>query len=132
MGQPSTSQNPTNVETPLRVIPIITCSHAVKKRKTSSSRTLVETTRGLKKLKFNHDTINPSEAIHLSIPIGTQWQNNSCAYDAVYTVLFNIYGMKIKLLWNPAGENWSLTFSIRWLMRLTRTKASHQHSCDTH
>ncbi|KAF8233645.1 hypothetical protein L208DRAFT_1555052, partial [Tricholoma matsutake] len=27
----------------------------------------------------------------LSIPVGTQWQSNSCAYDAVVTVLFNIW-----------------------------------------
>jgi hypothetical protein len=28
---------------------------------------------------------------HLFIPIGTRWQNNSCAYDAICTVLFNVW-----------------------------------------
>ena len=44
-----------------------------------------------KKIKFNHLPDNPSKPIQLNIPLGTCWQNNSCAYDAVITLLFNIW-----------------------------------------
>ena len=27
----------------------------------------------------------------MNIPLGTRWQNNSCAYDAIITILFNIW-----------------------------------------
>ena len=45
----------------------------------------------IKKIKFSHlsDTSEPS--IRLDIPLGMHWQNNSCAYDAVITILFNIW-----------------------------------------
>jgi PIF1-like helicase len=44
----------------------------------------------IKRVKFQH--INDhSDFQRLGIPIGTQWQNNSCAYDAVITILFNIW-----------------------------------------
>ena len=46
--------------------------------------------RNVKKVKFCHD-IDPSAPIPLNVPLGTQWQNNSCAYDAIITVLFNIW-----------------------------------------
>ena len=47
----------------------------------------------IKKIKFRHLTYDPSEptSIQLNIPLGTWWQNNSCAYDAVITLLFNIW-----------------------------------------
>ena len=51
----------------------------------------------LKMPRFDHatDSISkPSHAsttIQMNVPIGTQWQNNSCAYDAVITILFNIW-----------------------------------------
>ena len=45
----------------------------------------------IKKLKFTHLPDDPSNSIRLNIPLGTRWQNNSCAYDAVITVLFNIW-----------------------------------------
>jgi len=46
----------------------------------------------LKKVKFDHLTTDPSnEAVQLNIPLGTQWQTNSCAYDAVLAILFNIW-----------------------------------------
>ena len=48
-----------------------------------------------KKVKFYHDTTSTaaSASIHpnLNVPLGTQWQNNSCAYDAIITVLFNMW-----------------------------------------
>jgi hypothetical protein len=37
------------------------------------------------------------------VPIGTQWQNNSCAYDAVCTILFNIWRAEpaaVSLAWS--------------------------------
>jgi hypothetical protein len=47
-----------------------------------------------KKIKFIHpvsegteNPVNPQSFV----PIGTQWQQNSCAYDAVCTVLFNVW-----------------------------------------
>jgi len=47
----------------------------------------------IKKVKFSHlsGAGDPSRPIRLDIPLGTRWQNNSCAYDAVITVLFNIW-----------------------------------------
>jgi hypothetical protein len=47
----------------------------------------------VKKVKFSHLTDDPSTStpIQLDIPLGTRWQNNSCAYDAVVTLLFNIW-----------------------------------------
>jgi hypothetical protein len=43
-----------------------------------------------KKGKFSHHT-DPSSPVQLKVPLGTQWQNNSCAYDAIITILFNIW-----------------------------------------
>ena len=46
----------------------------------------------VKKVKFFHDTTaDPSAPIQINVPLGTQWQNNSCAYDAIITVLFNMW-----------------------------------------
>jgi hypothetical protein len=50
----------------------------------------------IKKIKFRRlpddiDSDDSSLPIQLNIPLGTRWQNNSCAYDAVITVLFNIW-----------------------------------------
>jgi hypothetical protein len=42
----------------------------------------------MKKLKFKHLASDLSDAVQLNVPLGTQWQNNSSAYDAVVTVLF--------------------------------------------
>jgi hypothetical protein len=44
----------------------------------------------LKKLKFDH-VASTSCGLHVNVPIGTQWHNNSCAYDATSTRLFNIW-----------------------------------------
>ena len=46
----------------------------------------------VKRVKFIHDTTaDPSAPIRINVPLGTQWQNNSCAYDAIITVLFNMW-----------------------------------------
>ena len=46
----------------------------------------------IKKIKFVHLPNDPStKPIQLKAPLGTRWQNNSCAYDAVITLLFNIW-----------------------------------------
>ncbi|KAF8224927.1 hypothetical protein L208DRAFT_1308350, partial [Tricholoma matsutake] len=47
-------------------------------------------TRPLKKLKFDH-VASTSRGLHVNVPVGTQWHNNSCAYDATVTTLFNIW-----------------------------------------
>jgi len=44
----------------------------------------------LKRVKF-HQNVDQSISLRLGVPVGTQWRNNSCAYDAVITVLFNIW-----------------------------------------
>ena len=47
----------------------------------------------IKKIKFCHNVATTSESapVQLDIPLGTQWQNNSCAYDAIITILFNMW-----------------------------------------
>jgi hypothetical protein len=45
----------------------------------------------IKKVKFTHLPNDPSKPVQLNVPLGTRWQNNSCAYDAVITLLFNIW-----------------------------------------
>ncbi|KAF8874671.1 hypothetical protein BD779DRAFT_1407399, partial [Infundibulicybe gibba] len=35
--------------------------------------------------------IKPREIAQHSIPVGTQWEANSCAYDAVVTILYNVW-----------------------------------------
>ena len=54
---------------------------------------------GIKKVKFFHNATSTGSAshgdtsasVHLIIPLGTQWQNNSCAYDVMVTILFNMW-----------------------------------------
>ena len=64
-----------------------------------------------KKLKVSH-TAASSANTHLPprvlTPIGTQWQNNSCAYDAICTVLFNVWRedpAETTLSWNELHNN---------------------------
>lgn len=45
----------------------------------------------VKKLKFKHLASDLSDVVQLSVPLGIRWQNNSCAYDTVFTVLFNVW-----------------------------------------
>ena len=50
----------------------------------------------LKKIKYEHisetGSTDASDPVHcLELPLGTSWSNNSCAYDAVFVVLFNIW-----------------------------------------
>ena len=47
----------------------------------------------IKKVKFHHNSAatDASAPVQLNIPLGTQWQNNSCAYDAIITILFNMW-----------------------------------------
>jgi uncharacterized protein DUF6570/helitron helicase-like protein/PIF1-like helicase len=45
----------------------------------------------VKKVKFCHNATDTSRSVQLNNPLGTQWHNNSCAYDAIITVLFNIW-----------------------------------------
>ena len=48
-------------------------------------------TQSIKKVKFCHNATDTSASVQLNIPLGTQWQNNSCAYDAIITILFNMW-----------------------------------------
>jgi hypothetical protein len=65
------------------------------KRKTSSYNIAGVKKPRIKKIKFSHltdsDDDDESKPIRLNIPLGTRWQNNSCAYDAIITILFNIW-----------------------------------------
>ena len=64
-----------------------------------------------KRLKSSHDTAlfaNTHLPPRVLVPIGTQWENNSCAYDAVCTVLFNIWHedlVETTLSWNKLDNN---------------------------
>ena len=56
-----------------------------------------------KKVKFCHRATDLSAPVRLNVPLGTQWQNNSCAYDAIITILFN--------MWNdPIPESSTISF----------------------
>lgn len=43
-----------------------------------------------KKAKLSHHLIDTSN-VDLCTPSGTQWRNNSCAYNAVVTILLNVW-----------------------------------------
>ena len=58
------------------------------KRKTTN---IVPQSQKAKKVKFCHYTDPSAPTIQLNNPLSTQWHNNSCAYDAIITVLFNIW-----------------------------------------
>ena len=57
----------------------------------------------LKRIKYDHTqahasgsavTVTMTESdpvLRLDVPLGTRWSNNSCAYDAVFVILFNIW-----------------------------------------
>lgn len=45
----------------------------------------------IKRIKFDN-TINPSDTVkHLDLLLGITWMNNSCAYNAIFIVIFNIW-----------------------------------------
>ena len=60
----------------------------------------------VKRFKSHHNAAlqeNNHLPPNILVPIGTQWENNSCAYDAICTVLFNIWRedpAEITLSWN--------------------------------
>jgi len=77
-----------------------------------------------KRFKSYHNVVSDTNTTHLSphvlVPIGTQWQNNSCAYDAICMVLFNIWHEDLEemmLSWNKINNN--------LLNTLTTAFASH-------
>jgi len=41
--------------------------------------------------KVKHEATASKQSTQFLVPIGTQWQNNSCVYDAMCTVLFNVW-----------------------------------------
>ena len=46
----------------------------------------------IKKVKFSHDDHDlTDDPVQLNIPLSTHWENNSCAYDTIVTILFNIW-----------------------------------------
>ncbi|KAF8231453.1 hypothetical protein L208DRAFT_1469729 [Tricholoma matsutake] len=45
----------------------------------------------LKMIKLESTSMDDAEPHSVNIPIGMQWQNNSCAYNAVFTILFNVW-----------------------------------------
>jgi PIF1-like helicase/Helitron helicase-like domain at N-terminus len=71
-----TNMQPAEIHSPLKR----KCPYLIPKRSRPS----------IKRVKFQQINDN-SGSQQLNIPMGTQWQNNSCAYDAVITILFNIW-----------------------------------------
>ena len=81
-------------------------------------------THPLKKLKVDH-MASTSHSLHVNILIGTQWHNNSCAYDATITTLFNIWREEPTLMtisWQAIGSD--------HLRTLTQSFATH-HSVNS-
>ena len=78
--------------TPLPGLPLLETNHTHIMTQVRPKRKRINSVPqwNVKKVKFCHD-IDPSAPILLNVPLGTQWQNNSCAYDAIITVLFNIW-----------------------------------------
>jgi len=64
-----------------------------------------------KRLKTSHNAgsdANTHLSPHVLVPIRTQWQNNSCAYDAICTVLFNVWReepVERTLSWNELDND---------------------------
>jgi hypothetical protein len=78
----------------------------------------------LKKLKIDH-VASTSLGLHVNVPIGMQWHNNSCAYDATVTTLFNIWceePTSMTVSWQAIGSD--------HLCMLTQSFATH-HSVNS-
>jgi hypothetical protein len=60
-------------------------------RKRKMSGTFCGPVPKLKMVKLESTSTDDAELHSVNIPVGTQWQNNSCAYDAVFTILFNVW-----------------------------------------
>ena len=50
----------------------------------------------LKRIKYDHTDTSGSAnmsdpVLRLDVPLGTRWSSNSCVYDAVFVILFNIW-----------------------------------------
>ena len=75
----------------------------------------------LKKLKIDH-MASTSCSLHINVLIGTQWHNNSCAYDATITTLFNIWHEEptsMTISWQAIGSD--------HLHMLTQSFATHHN-----
>ena len=87
----------------------------------------------VKRLKSSHNAESDGK-FHLSprvlVPIGTRWRNNSCAYDAICTVLFNVWRenpAETTLSWNEIGNDILNTLSAAFNSHhdLNTTSASY-------
>jgi hypothetical protein len=45
----------------------------------------------LKMIEFEPTLTGSLQSLSMNVPYGTQWENNSCAYDAIFTLLFNVW-----------------------------------------
>ena len=45
----------------------------------------------LKMIEFEATSLGSLQSLSTNVPYGTQWENNSCAYDAILTLLFNVW-----------------------------------------
>ncbi|KAF8234305.1 hypothetical protein L208DRAFT_1394331 [Tricholoma matsutake] len=61
------------------------------KRSLSPGQPLQPPTKKAKLCATPPDSLCQSESIQLLTPIGTQWQNNSCTYNMIISVLFNVW-----------------------------------------
>jgi hypothetical protein len=60
----------------------------IKRQQSIDSDTLQICTKRLKGSVSNMENYVSSESF---VPIGLQWRNNSCVYDAILTILFNVW-----------------------------------------
>ena len=45
----------------------------------------------IKKIKFDNTIGSLDTILWLDLPLGIKWMNNSCAYNVIFVVLFNIW-----------------------------------------
>ncbi|KAF8877981.1 hypothetical protein BD779DRAFT_1448108, partial [Infundibulicybe gibba] len=75
-----------------------TISPLQKPSKRSVSGSAVQVAKAIKKHK-NGGQVNNSSSVRNGSPTGTRWKENSCAYDAVVVIFYNI--------WRDDAERWS-------------------------
>ena len=136
----STVTQPLSPSTPLQNAPLQFNALAVK-RKISQLEVIPKNKQPIiKKIKYHHDTSGSTDPVlNLDLPLGTSWSNNSCAYDAVFVVLFNIWRE------NPVacGTSWhtlqselldllitSFERHVSLPVRVSGSESSHQFSLE--
>jgi hypothetical protein len=63
-----------------------------KRKHDLESNNMPSTTHPVKKLKSHHTSMD-MQLINMPMPLGTMWQDNSCAYDSVVTLLYFVWSI---------------------------------------